>query len=85
MKWDFASFITMNFLVYCFRFTASEYPVLAFKGSPGNFPSLPEHHSIQKYLKFSKRIEKIADDFLSNEMKGKRYLAIHLRNGRDMV
>ena len=51
----------------------------------GNFPSLPENHFSQKYLHFSKLIDKISDEYIQNEMEGKPFLAIHLRNGQDMV
>ena len=67
------------------RFPAGQYPVYAFPGAPGNFPSLPENHFIQKYLHFSKLIDKISDEYIQNEMEGKPFLAIHLRNGQDMV
>ena len=72
-------------LLFHSRFPSSTYPVYAFKGAPGNFPSLPEHHFIQKYLHFSRMLESIADDYIRDEMGGQPYLAIHLRNGLDMV
>ncbi|XP_066927610.1 GDP-fucose protein O-fucosyltransferase 1-like isoform X2 [Clytia hemisphaerica] len=67
------------------KFPAGQYPVYAFPGAPGNFPSLPEHHSIQKYLHFSKLINRISDEYIENELEGKPFLAIHLRNGLDMT
>ena len=78
--------IILNLYMYFHsRFPSFTHPVYAFKGAPGNFPSLPENHSIQKYLHFSDMLENMADDYIRNDMEGKPYLAIHLRNGLDMV
>ena len=85
----FLSFIYNSLYVFIYliylRFPSSKYPVYAFKGAPGSFPSNTEHHSIQKYLHFSDMLENIADDYIRKEMEGKPFLAIHLRNGKDMV
>lgn len=67
------------------RFPASEYPVIAFQGAPGSFPSTPATQHIQKYIEFSQKILLLADEFIREEMKGKRFVAIHLRNGIDLT
>ena len=75
-----------NLSSYSFhRFPSSKFPVLAFQGAPGNFPSLREHQFLQKYVEFSERLSKQADDYIKNELKGDQYIGIHLRNGQDMV
>ena len=66
-------------------FPQRKYPVLAFHGAPGHFPSLQMNQHLQKYIHFSEHISKKADDFIKNEIKGERYVGIHLRNGIDMT
>ena len=72
-----------NFLVS--RFPPSKYLVYAFQGAPGDYPSKQENHDIQKYIKFSKYIDQKSDEFIKDEMNGDPFVAIHLRNGGDMV
>ncbi|XP_065647338.1 GDP-fucose protein O-fucosyltransferase 1 isoform X3 [Hydra vulgaris] len=67
------------------RFPSYKFPVLAFQGAPGNFPSLREHQYLQKYLEFSDQLNNQADDYIKNELNGNQYIAIHLRNGQDML
>lgn len=59
--------------------------MIAFQGAPGSFPSTPATQHIQKYIEFSQKILLLADEFIREEMKGKRFVAIHLRNGIDLV
>jgi len=66
------------------RFPRQKYPVMAFHGAPGTFPSLQRNQYLQKYVHFSDHISQKAEDFINNVIKG-RYVAIHLRNGFDMT
>ncbi|KRY18919.1 GDP-fucose protein O-fucosyltransferase 1 [Trichinella patagoniensis] len=65
------------------RYPAKSYPVLAFKGSPGAFPSNPEDHALQKYLVWSPYVQDKADAFISENLRGQPFLGVHLRNNRD--
>ncbi|OUC40020.1 SNARE domain protein [Trichinella nativa] len=65
------------------RYPAESYPVLAFKGSPGAFPSNPEDHALQKYLVWSPYVQDKADAFISENLRGQPFLGVHLRNNRD--
>lgn len=76
--------VTLRVEISC-RFPPSKYLVYAFQGAPGDYPSLQENHFIQNYIKFSKYVNKISDDFIKNELNGEKFVAIHLRNGGDMV
>ena len=57
----------------------------AFQGAPGDYPSLKVNHHIQKYIEFSKYVHKRSDEFIAKDLKDEVFLAIHLRNGGDMV
>ena len=59
--------------------------MLAFQGAPGDFPSKEENQNVQNYLKFSDYIDESSDQYINREMNGEPYIAIHLRNGGDMV
>lgn len=67
------------------NFSADKFPVLAFTGTPGSFPVLEKNVHLQKYLKWSDYIEKIADAFLKKFKpdKNEKFIGIHLRNGVD--
>eukprot|EP00794_Sanderia_malayensis_P015908 gene15908-17508_t len=67
------------------RFPVSQYLVMAFQGAPGDYPSLERNQAIQKYIKFSDHINSLSDKFIIKEMKGEAFVAVHLRNGGDMV
>ena len=59
--------------------------VYAFQGAPGDFPSTEDNQQLQKYITFSKLIDEKSNEFIENTVKGVPYVAIHLRNGEDMV
>ncbi|KRZ07676.1 GDP-fucose protein O-fucosyltransferase 1 [Trichinella zimbabwensis] len=65
------------------RYPAKNYPVLAFKGAPGAFPSNPEDHALQKYLVWTPYVQNKADTFISENLRGQPFLGVHLRNNRD--
>lgn len=67
------------------RFPPSQHLVLAFQGAPGDFPSKEENQNVQNYLKFSDYIDESSDQYINREMNGEPYIAIHLRNGGDML
>ena len=67
------------------RFPSSKYPVLAFQGAPGHFPSLQQNQHLQKYIYFSNNILSEANRYIKEVMGRKKYVAIHLRNGIDLV
>ena len=67
------------------RFPSEMYPVLAFQVAPGLFPSLEEHQYLQKYIYFSRKIDELSNKYIKEIIKGKKYVAIHLRNGIDFV
>jgi len=67
------------------RFPSQSFPVLAFQGAPGHFPSLQSHQYLQKFIHFSSYLENLAQDYIKNTMNNKRYVAIHLRNGIDFT
>ena len=57
----------------------------AFQGAPGDYPSLKVNQYIQKYIEFSKFIHRRSDEYIANELKNEVFVAVHLRNGGDMV
>ncbi|XP_050312734.1 GDP-fucose protein O-fucosyltransferase 1 isoform X2 [Anthonomus grandis grandis] len=61
----------------------SEWPVLAFTGSPASFPVSEENVPLQKHLKWSNRIEQQADEFVRTKLPKGAFVGIHLRNGPD--
>jgi len=67
------------------RFPPSKYLVYAFQGAPGDYPSLKVNQYIQKYIEFSKFIHRRSDEYIANELKNEVFVAVHLRNGGDMV
>ncbi|KAI3380148.1 hypothetical protein SNEBB_006915 [Seison nebaliae] len=66
------------------RFSSKKFPVLAFTGTPGTFPSLLSLAHLQKYLKYSKYIEEKGEKIIKKHLKSP-FLAIHLRRGQDFI
>lgn len=67
------------------KYTAEDYPVLAFTGAPASFPVQSENRLLHKYLKWSSNIETQAKDFIKNSLPKGAFIGIHLRNGIDWV
>lgn len=67
------------------RYPPSEWPVLAFSGSPASFPVSLENRDLQKYLEWSDEIDQQADEFIKTNMSKGAFIGIHLRNGIDWV
>ncbi|XP_067662522.1 GDP-fucose protein O-fucosyltransferase 1-like isoform X1 [Haliotis asinina] len=65
------------------RYPGDKYPVLAFTGPPGAFPVQRADVPLQKYVRWSDKYEKMADDFIAKNIKDKPFIGIHLRNGID--
>lgn len=65
------------------RFPVSEYPVIALMGAPGSFPVLEKDRWLQKFVKWSLKIEKKAKEFIKRVLQNEPFVGIHLRNGID--
>ena len=68
-----------------FRFPVSDYPVIALMGAPGSFPVEERHRWLQKYVRWSAKIEKLAKEFIKSVLNNEPFVGIHLRNGIDFV
>lgn len=67
------------------KYTAGDWPVLAFTGAPASFPVQKENRILQKYLTWNDDIFSKTKSFIKNNMSGGSFLGIHLRNGQDWV
>lgn len=69
------------------KYPADKYPVLAFTGAPGAFPVQEKNVHLQKYLKWSDKIDNEAQSFIDKFKKNPsdKLIGIHLRNGIDFV
>ncbi|XP_055613120.1 GDP-fucose protein O-fucosyltransferase 1 [Uranotaenia lowii] len=67
------------------KYPADKWPVIAFTGAPASFPIQIENCGLQKYLKWSVRIEEAARDFIKKSLPKGAFMGIHLRNGIDWV
>jgi len=65
------------------RFPVSDYPVIALMGAPGSFPVEERHRWLQKYVRWSAKIEKLAKEFIKSVLNNESFVGIHLRNGID--
>lgn len=65
------------------RFPASEYPVIALMGAPGEFPVREHNWWLQKFVHWSKKIKKKAKEFIKSVLNNEPFVGIHLRNGID--
>lgn len=72
-------------LLLYFRFPPEKYPVLAFTGAPSSFPVTSDYWPLQKYLRWSTKIENLANAFIKETLLTGPYLGIHLRNDIDFV
>ena len=54
-------------------------------GAPGAFPVEEKNKGLQKYVRWSKKIEKEAKKFISSVLNNEPFVGIHLRNGIDFV
>ncbi|XP_048776581.1 GDP-fucose protein O-fucosyltransferase 1-like [Ostrea edulis] len=65
------------------RYPPERYPVLAFKGAPAHFPVEQRNLRLQQYLVWSEKMNKKAEDIISNKLGHNKYIGIHLRLGSD--
>ena len=73
-----------QFLLSNYRYPPGKFKVLAFTGAPGSFPVRERDVHLQKYVKWSNKINEAVDEFLSRNVE-KPFLGIHMRNGVDWV
>lgn len=81
MLWDTES--EHNRQAWLERFPASEYPVIALMGAPGEFPVREHNWWLQKFVHWSKKIKKKAKEFIKSVLNNEPFVGIHLRNGVD--
>ncbi|KAI5641518.1 GDP-fucose protein o-fucosyltransferase domain-containing protein [Phthorimaea operculella] len=67
------------------KYSATEWPVLAFTGAPASFPVQDGNQKLHKYLVWSDSIANKAKQFIKENMGGGGFIGIHLRNGQDWV
>lgn len=65
------------------KYSADEWPVLAFTGAPASFPVQKENIALQKYLIWTEEMQTKAMDWVKSTLPKGAYLGIHLRNGVD--
>lgn len=65
------------------KYPPSEWPVLAFVGAPASFPIQKENVALHRYMKWSDRIERAADAFVTGRIRPGKFIGVHLRNGVD--
>ncbi|BFZ05893.1 hypothetical protein BsWGS_08931 [Bradybaena similaris] len=65
------------------KYSAQDFPVLAFVGPPAEFPVSQYNVKLQKYVKWSDKYSKMADNFIQQNVPERPFLGIHLRNGPD--
>lgn len=65
------------------RYPASKYPVLAFVGAPGPFPATESSLGVQRFIRWSDKIEAKAEKFIKSKIPERPFIGIHLRNGVD--
>uniref|UniRef100_A0A8W8LG30 GDP-fucose protein O-fucosyltransferase 1 n=1 Tax=Magallana gigas TaxID=29159 RepID=A0A8W8LG30_MAGGI len=65
------------------KYPPDRFPVLAFKGAPAHFPVEQRNLLLQKYVVWSDKMIKKADDLISKSFNNEKYMGIHLRLGSD--
>lgn len=65
------------------KYTAVDYPVLAFTGAPASFPVQAENIALQKYLIWTEQMQSKASNWVKATLQKGAYIGIHLRNGVD--
>lgn len=66
-------------------FPSSEFPVVALRGPPAPFPVPIRQWPIQRFLKWSKKISELGDNYISLTFADHPFLGVHLRNGADWL
>ncbi|VBB27567.1 unnamed protein product [Acanthocheilonema viteae] len=66
------------------KFPADRYPVLSFISAPAAFPARTDHHHLQRYLHWSKKIVAEASKYVAKSLE-RPFIGIHLRNDVDWV
>ena len=59
--------------------------MLALMGAPGAFPVQKNNWWLQKFMRWSVKIEKEAKQFIKHVLNNEPFVGIHLRNGIDFV
>lgn len=65
------------------KYSAEEWPVLAFTGAPAAFPVQKENIPLQKYMIWTEQMQSKATNWVKSTLPKGAYLGIHLRNGID--
>ncbi|KAL5016755.1 hypothetical protein ScPMuIL_006344 [Solemya velum] len=65
------------------EFPPDKYPVIALRGAPARFPIEEPNIPLQKYLKWSDKIEEEAQSYIDRNFRGEKFVGLHLRNGGD--
>lgn len=72
-------------VVWNTKYPPEKWPVIAFTGAPASFPVQAENVYLQKYLKWSDKIDKKANEFIKRFLPRGAFIGIHLRNGIDWI
>jgi peptide-O-fucosyltransferase len=67
------------------KYSPEKWPVIAFTGAPAAFPVQHENVHLQKYLQWSDKIDKKANEFIKNALPKGAFIGVHLRNGIDWI
>uniref|UniRef100_A0A1A9V1L9 GDP-fucose protein O-fucosyltransferase 1 n=1 Tax=Glossina austeni TaxID=7395 RepID=A0A1A9V1L9_GLOAU len=66
------------------QYPPQRWPVLAFTGAPASFPVQQDNRHLHKYLKWNRKFQDDARQFIRTMPKG-AFIGVHLRNGIDWV
>ena len=67
------------------RYPPDRHPVLAFKGAPATFPVPGHHRYLQRYVQWSSKVNRVVEDYITQEMKDSPFIGVHMRIGIDWV